>query len=192
MPKEYLSTKRIHSQEMKRKQIWSAMCLLLQNKPLDSISIQEVCDQAGIHRTTFYNHFYDIYDLISYGSNQILKEVFPEEQVENISVDLLTENVIHFVKEYRKLFLNVTKTEFQENLRAATQDAFEEYLLQIVKKQEGQYKTTLPVETAIRFYCGGAVSLMFYWFENPEIEIEVIRPQMKEIVHMTMRGLMGE
>lgn len=43
--------------------IRKAFTELLAEKPLQSISIKELCDHAGIHRSTFYTHYKDIYDL---------------------------------------------------------------------------------------------------------------------------------
>lgn len=37
---------------------------LLRTKPMQSISIKELCTVAGINRGTFYSHYADIYDLL--------------------------------------------------------------------------------------------------------------------------------
>ena len=39
---------------------------LLQTRPLDRITIQEVADGAQVSRKTFYYHFHDIYDLVEW------------------------------------------------------------------------------------------------------------------------------
>lgn len=36
---------------------------LLSRKPIQSISIRELCEEAGINRGTFYAHYKDLYDL---------------------------------------------------------------------------------------------------------------------------------
>ena len=36
---------------------------LVEEKPLDKITIQDIADQCGINRNTFYYHFDDIYSL---------------------------------------------------------------------------------------------------------------------------------
>jgi AcrR family transcriptional regulator len=38
---------------------------LLQNTPIDSLTISELVDKAGISRATFYRHFKDKYDLVN-------------------------------------------------------------------------------------------------------------------------------
>ncbi len=37
---------------------------LLKRKPIQSISVKELCEAAGINRGTFYAHYTDIYDLM--------------------------------------------------------------------------------------------------------------------------------
>mgnify|MGYP003282145508 FL=1 len=44
--------------------IRKAFTELLQNKPVQSISVKELCTAAGINRGTFYAHYTDIYDLM--------------------------------------------------------------------------------------------------------------------------------
>ena len=38
---------------------------LLRQKPIQSISVRELCENAGINRGTFYAHYTDIYDLLA-------------------------------------------------------------------------------------------------------------------------------
>lgn len=40
--------------------------LVLRKKPLEQITIRELCDAANYPRATFYNYFDDIYDLLHY------------------------------------------------------------------------------------------------------------------------------
>lgn len=39
---------------------------LLSEKLFSAITVNMICDKALVHRTTFYKHFYDKYDLLSY------------------------------------------------------------------------------------------------------------------------------
>ena len=45
--------------------IQKAFTELLKQKPIQSISIKELCEKAGINRGTFYAHYQDIYDLLN-------------------------------------------------------------------------------------------------------------------------------
>ncbi|MCR5795511.1 MAG: TetR family transcriptional regulator, partial [Solobacterium sp.] len=39
---------------------------VLQEKPLDKITIADLTNDCGLNRQTFYYHYHDIYDLIEY------------------------------------------------------------------------------------------------------------------------------
>lgn len=46
---------------------------LVKKKPIQSISIKELCEAAGINRGTFYTHYTDIYDLLEKIEDEMLK-----------------------------------------------------------------------------------------------------------------------
>lgn len=45
---------------------------LLQEKPLSSISVTELCAKSGINRTTFYKHYADVFDLMDCMEREVL------------------------------------------------------------------------------------------------------------------------
>ena len=45
---------------------------LLRTKPIQSISVKELCETAGINRGTFYAHYTDIYDLLKKMEEEML------------------------------------------------------------------------------------------------------------------------
>lgn len=54
--------------------IRNALFQILKEKPLQAITVRELCQSAGINRGTFYTHYRDIYDLM----NQIEEEMTQE------------------------------------------------------------------------------------------------------------------
>ncbi len=48
---------------------------LMQQKPIQSISIKELCEKAGINRGTFYSHYKDIYDLLEQTESIMADEI---------------------------------------------------------------------------------------------------------------------
>ena len=51
---------------------------LLKQKPIQSISIKELCEVAGINRGTFYAHYRDIYDLREKIESDMYQDVLGE------------------------------------------------------------------------------------------------------------------
>lgn len=59
MKQEELSQKR-------KEQMAESLKKLMKQKSLQKITIQEIADDCGMNRYTFYYHFKDIYDLLSW------------------------------------------------------------------------------------------------------------------------------
>ena len=60
-----------------------ALLHLLAEKPLNKIGVSELCAVAEVNRGTFYNHFYDVFDVYESIENDFYDEVC--KKLENIS-----------------------------------------------------------------------------------------------------------
>lgn len=54
--------------------IRKAFTALLAQKPVRSITVKELCAEAGINRGTFYAHYGDIYDLLSQMEQEMMED----------------------------------------------------------------------------------------------------------------------
>ena len=45
---------------------------LMEKKPIEKITIKELCENADINRTTFYAHYSDQYDLLAKIENETI------------------------------------------------------------------------------------------------------------------------
>ena len=74
---------------------------IMENKPINKIKIIDICKEANISRTTFYNHYVDIYDLIEDFEKDILKDLDIKkfQNIDNSEKNLikLLENVLDYV-----------------------------------------------------------------------------------------------
>ena len=61
---------------IKTKALSSSLLQLLEQQLFQTITVNLICDNALVHRTTFYKHFYDKYDLLEYLFNQLTKDYF--------------------------------------------------------------------------------------------------------------------
>lgn len=48
---------------------------LLKKKPINKITVKEICEMAEINRATFYKHYLDVYDLLDKIEEQFLVEL---------------------------------------------------------------------------------------------------------------------
>ncbi len=58
-----------------KKLLASAFLRMLGDTPIHAISIRQLCEKAGINRTTFYNHYGSQYDLLEDISGRFLDEI---------------------------------------------------------------------------------------------------------------------
>jgi AcrR family transcriptional regulator len=84
-----------------RKFLWDALLTLIEERDFESTSVTEICEQAMVHRTTFYKHFEDKYALLQQGI---------EAQITLLFEDLnLTEDLTHEVVEKSTLRFYLVK-----------------------------------------------------------------------------------
>lgn len=58
-----------------KKSIINTFLELRSKKPIEKITVKELCDKAEINKSTFYTYFKDIYDLSEHLESQIANEV---------------------------------------------------------------------------------------------------------------------
>ncbi len=66
-----------------QKDFITAFWELYENSPVEKISISRLCKTAGYNRSTFYNHFNDIYDLMDKAVSDIIIPI--KEHISDIS-----------------------------------------------------------------------------------------------------------
>ena len=47
-----------------KRMIQEALIRLLKNKPIDKIKVNELCEESGINRATFYRHYETLQDIL--------------------------------------------------------------------------------------------------------------------------------
>ncbi len=64
-----------HRTRVTKMLIRKALTDLLQQKPIQSITVKALCDKAGINRGTFYAHYTDIYDLLHQVETEMMRDL---------------------------------------------------------------------------------------------------------------------
>lgn len=59
-----------------KKILWSTLYTIITEQKIsfDSITVNQICEEAEFHRTTFYKHFKDKYDLLKFGYSLLTAE----------------------------------------------------------------------------------------------------------------------
>ena len=88
-----------------RKIIKESFYTLLREKPVEKITVKELCEKAEINRSTFYKHYLDCYDLL----NKIEEEALEHFDallagIETKGLQPTLTEVLHILKENAALF----------------------------------------------------------------------------------------
>lgn len=79
-------------------QLTSSLVSLLKFKTFEELSVSEICDNADVHRATFYKHFNDKYEFLNFCfDNELAKIGFDVPQAEP-TVESIKENFMYFIK----------------------------------------------------------------------------------------------
>ncbi len=58
-----------------RQRLQQALVGLMEERPLKDLTVKELCERADVNRSTFYLHYYDIYDLMDELKEQLGEEL---------------------------------------------------------------------------------------------------------------------
>ena len=165
------------SQTTKRALEASLKKLLLQ-KPLNKITINDITEDCGVNRMTFYYHFKDIYDLVDWILvEDAAKALEGKPTFETWSEAFL--DILRQVKENRVLVMNVYRSVNREQLEQYLYRLLDPMLRDFLARgMQGMTVQDADVQFIVDFYKYALVGMVLEW----------IRKDMKEDpVRMTER-----
>ena len=83
--------------------IYEALADLLQEKPLEKITVADLVRRADINRGTFYAHFVDIPDVINHILDQYLEKISSAFEQEALSIDQWPGVLVRQLKAFSKM-----------------------------------------------------------------------------------------
>ena len=117
-----------------KKALAEALKQLLTRKPINKITINDITEQCGISRMTFYYHFKDIYDLAEWTLEEATQQSIGENRYadnwQQGFLDLLKE-----VKDNQKLYMNVYRSMDREAIERYLLKKVEPLLMPVVEKE---------------------------------------------------------
>lgn len=154
-----------------------ALISLLEKKSYEYITVKEICEKAGVNRSTFYLHYETLEDLLSetvlFITNKRdskFEKVIDLEYIANNSVEKLKlvthEHLIpylEFVKENKKVYVAATTQPHvfrtNESFNKLYNEIFNPILAKFnIPEKDRKYK--------IAFYLNGMFSVIMEWIKN--------------------------
>lgn len=123
-----------------RNAIKASFLKLLNQRPLNQITVKDIVEDCGINRNSFYYHFADIPTLVT----EIIQESADRIIQEHAGVDSLEEclsAVVQFALENKRAVMHV--------YRSAQRDAYEQHLMRICQYVVTAYARTVFADVPI-------------------------------------------
>jgi AcrR family transcriptional regulator len=155
------------------KLLWEALMAELSERPIEEITVTDICERAMVHRTTFYKHYEDKYALLEQGVRQMYDDLLAAEEhlpPSAYSVEhpppyfiRLFEHAAHHQHFYKLMVCGEGIGHFQKLVK--------EYIADVVSAKvrelppDNQHPPVPPAMHA-HFIAGAALSLLAWWLEN--------------------------
>ena len=153
---------------------------LLKEKDISKITVREICNEAHVNRSTFYNHFMDIYDMLDKAMQLHAIEIGKLFQYDKPSKDV-KEN-LKIIFEYIQKNQIFYKAAFQSLALTQLAKGFD-YLFkfhEVDNYENLTEKEKIKIDYQINFYQNGIFSTVAYWI-NHDCNLSV-----DEIVNMAI------
>lgn len=162
--------------ELTRKNIQEAFWNLYEKQSIDQITVKDICNLAGYNRSTFYQYYTDVYDILHKTENQLLNMiddfVIPFlKQAGNLDATQAIQAIFELFDQLNPYILVLFgphgDTEFMHKVAANLKPIWIRYFF-----RQGSF-TAAEVDLLMEYYIVGLLSMYQKWFhDNQGVSVE--------------------
>ena len=170
--------------------ICRALLELLETTEYENITVSAICEQAQIHRTTFYSHFQNIAEILDVINDGLLEKFFSEN---NFNGSLICDpnsfannpylilnredlsKLLAFIKSHARLYLIIATHRSILRLGLPEKDISQKIFIPSMSKVKPY--TTKDLDYVFDFYVAGAQKILTKWILGncAESEEEILK-----------------
>ena len=160
--------------QLTKKAISEAFISLLNETPLDKITVKDIVERCQINRNTFYYYYRDIYALLEDLFQAEVKKALEAEEITGENWQDAYLRAISFVMENRKAVYHIYHSISRETLERYLYEVTGGLMLRFVRKQaDGILAKESDIRLTADFYKCALVGMSLEWFgkgmkEDPE------------------------
>ena len=157
-----------------------------EHRPIGRITVREICERTGIHRSTFYAHYRDVFDLVERVeksmSRQLTETFFRKLDEKAPARDCFAE-IFAFIREHREFYLYyLTESRQYGVLQLAWETVRDRAAAVSAGPEKFGAQTTEEMEYHGVFFLVGMTAVVRMWLqkgcpEEPEALYDLIRRQ---------------
>ncbi|MCF7522106.1 TetR/AcrR family transcriptional regulator [Neisseria sp. ZJ106] len=169
--------------------IWHAFLTLLAGHSPDDISVQQICDVAQVHRSSFYRYFRDLYTLADYGFRQVAEQTMMSA-TDARSTLLSTRKFIDFVDSRRHELCHLLTARYANRFQQAIYQPLERHMLSVFAMAGDSYIHPAPPEYVARYHIGGLARIISIWLQTPNARKAELIMQIDVLARYMMKDCM--
>jgi AcrR family transcriptional regulator len=153
--------------------LWEALLAELSERSLEDTTVSAICDRAMVHRTTFYKHYEDKYDLLEKGVRSLYATLmgtgehlppsaYTADQPPPYFVRLF-EHAAEHERFYRVMLAGAGARRFRNLLRDSILEFASAHRGDSSHNENGM---TVPLRLHAQFVAGATTSVLDWWLED--------------------------
>lgn len=152
--------------QITKRALEAALKEMLKRKPLDKIKINDITNECGINRMTFYYHFKDIYDLVEWSCEEDATKALAGKRTYDTWQEGFLQ-IFDWVIENRVFVFNVYHSISRENIEQYLYKLTYDLLIDVVEEKARGIQVKAEDKAFIaNFYKYSFVGLMLEWVKD--------------------------
>jgi AcrR family transcriptional regulator len=144
-----------------------SLLTLMRDRPIEKITVKDICEMADINRGTFYTHFADPYDLLAQIENELMGEIIASIEsslkAEDISglLEEIFESIVRNAELCKVLFSDYGDKVFIRRVMMIARD-----------RSVAEWKKVIPsvrddqLELLYMFFANGCIAVIQHWLQS--------------------------
>lgn len=155
--------------EMTKINFQEAFWTLYSKQNIDKITVKDICNLAGYNRSTFYQYYTDIYDMLHKLESRLLEEVYEfviqlVEQANNLNASQVMQTIFELFAQNNKiisvLYGSHGDKEFNHKVVEYLKPLWIKYFINT------DNLTPAEVDLLVEYYISGIISMYQKWFND--------------------------
>lgn len=152
--------------QITKRALASSLKLLLLQKPLNKITINDIAEKCGVSRMTFYYHFKDVYDLVEWTCEEdVARALDGKKTYDTWQAGFL--NIFRAVEDNKPFVLSVYRSVGRDRVEQYLNPLVHNLILDVVEeKSSGMAISESDKKFIAKFYEYAFIGIMLEWIDN--------------------------
>ena len=170
--------------QMTKRALEASLKNLLLQKPLNKITINDITEDCGISRMTFYYHFKDIYDLVEWSCMEDAARALEGKKTYDTWQEGFL-NIFRAVQANKPFVMNVYRSVSRERVEQYLKPLIHNLVLGVIEEKSAEMAVSEADKSFIAyFYEYAFIGIMLDWIsENMKSDPKIIVERTSKLIH---------